>query len=660
MVDVRIRMLGRLVILVGNTDARPRGRKASAMVAVLALAPDGVSTRDHLAGLFWSDRGEEQARASLRQALAEIRAGSLGLAGAVLIGRDAVTLAGHRVATDVAGIIAACERGDVKALAALMDAVDGVLLIGFDGLSPGFDQWLRVERARQCERIVGTVLARGPLLLGKAEAGDLQAILRGLDTLDPANEAVARLGMEADRRDGDLAGLHRRYRRLSADLQREFGARPSDTTRAVFARLTALDAAGPPAPQTLDRPRPDPVPRTAPIVMVSPITAPGGGLLAAEIAEIATDDIRVALGRHPEVRVAMLEGLDLDRVEQVCGSALAAYMLSGRVREVEGAMRVVLQLGNIRSRVVAWSGQVQIDRTEIAEAVERIVTCSVGAVVPAIDRDLGAELRRRSDRGLDDAVACYARGRHLVRTGRTLDVVREGMLLLEQTIARDPVHVGARLLLAQLYNTDLWQQVTGHDVGAYRDKALGLVLEAAAIEPENARTGLKLAWCYLRRRDWDSCERRLTAALKAAPYDADAINEGALATLYLGDLDRAGALMQRAFALNPFPPADYHADFALLCSMRGDAALAEEHFEASGEKQLQYAAARLANMSALPRAANRRPALRDEVRARFADAWLPAGEPRTADMLDWFEQTYVFRLPEHRAFWRERLTAGLA
>lgn len=689
MVEVRVRVLGGLRVEADGVDARPRGRKAGALLGVLALAPGGVE-RDRLADLLWSDRGEEQARGSLRHALAELRAGPLGAAGAVAIGRERAML-GERVDVDVAGIMAAVAAGDVAALAGRMAAVEGAPLAGFDGLSPGFDQWLRIERERGCERIVGAVLALSGPLLKEARPGDLQAILRGLDALDPANEVVARLGMTADARDGDLAGLHRRYRRLADDLRREFGARPGEETRALFARLTA--GAGPAAPDRggtgpLSHPfshqehavggregeRAGAAParagqsaaRTAPVVMVSPIAAPGGSRAAADIAGIATDDIRVALGRQSDVRVAMLDGpdaLDLDRVERACGGALAAYLLSGHLRELDGDTRVTLQLGNLRSRVVAWSGQVHVDRAKVSDAAERIVAAAAGAVVPAIDRDLSAQLRADGMTGGGaserDAAALYARGRRLVRASGSPDAVREGMALLEEAIARDPAHVGARLLLAQLHNTDLFGLVAGHDVDAWRARALALVQEAAALDPGNARIGMKLAWCYLRRHEWDACERRLAAALDAAPYDADAVNEGALAVLQLGDLDRAEALMRRAFALNPFPPADYHADYAMCLAMRGDPTGAEEHFEASGEPRLQYAAARLANLSALPAAAPRRSGLAGEVRARFAAAWSRPHPFATGDLADWLDHTFVFRLPEHRAFWRDRFIAGL-
>src|SRR5215472_14141136 len=48
-------------------------RKTRALLAYLALAMGRPLGRDKLANLLWSDRGDKQARDSLRQALAELR-----------------------------------------------------------------------------------------------------------------------------------------------------------------------------------------------------------------------------------------------------------------------------------------------------------------------------------------------------------------------------------------------------------------------------------------------------------------------------------------------------------------------------------------------------------------------------------------------------------
>lgn len=106
-------------------------RKAQALLAVLALTPGMQRTREQLTALLWSDRGDDQARASLRQVLSGLRK-DLGDANieALRIGDDSIGL--DRSAVTVA------------------DAEDGAVLL--DGMSirdEAFEEWLRDERLRQ-------------------------------------------------------------------------------------------------------------------------------------------------------------------------------------------------------------------------------------------------------------------------------------------------------------------------------------------------------------------------------------------------------------------------------------------------------------------------------------------------------------------------------
>jgi DNA-binding SARP family transcriptional activator len=69
-----VNLLGGLEIRTADgRDITPSGKKLRALIACLALAPAGGWPRERLTAIFWGDRAEEQARASLRQALAEIR-----------------------------------------------------------------------------------------------------------------------------------------------------------------------------------------------------------------------------------------------------------------------------------------------------------------------------------------------------------------------------------------------------------------------------------------------------------------------------------------------------------------------------------------------------------------------------------------------------------
>src|SRR4051794_24463973 len=69
-----IQVIGAFRVLARNgEDLTPPGRKARALLAILALTPTRRRSRPALQDKLWSDRGPEQGAASLRQTLTEIR-----------------------------------------------------------------------------------------------------------------------------------------------------------------------------------------------------------------------------------------------------------------------------------------------------------------------------------------------------------------------------------------------------------------------------------------------------------------------------------------------------------------------------------------------------------------------------------------------------------
>jgi adenylate cyclase len=107
-----------------------KSQKAQALLAYLALPPGKPRSREEIMALLWSDRGEAQARASLRQVLTGLRK-DLGEQAmkALNITDDAVSLDPDRVTVAVAG------AGEE-------------LLAGFHLHDPAFEEWLRDERLR--------------------------------------------------------------------------------------------------------------------------------------------------------------------------------------------------------------------------------------------------------------------------------------------------------------------------------------------------------------------------------------------------------------------------------------------------------------------------------------------------------------------------------
>ncbi|MEE8153048.1 MAG: tetratricopeptide repeat protein [candidate division NC10 bacterium] len=107
-----------------------KSRKARALLAYLALPPGKPRSREQIMALLWSDRGDQHARSSLRQALSGLRK-DLGeeRLSALRITDEALTLDPARVVVEPAA------PGDV-------------LLDGLHLADPAFEDWLRDERLR--------------------------------------------------------------------------------------------------------------------------------------------------------------------------------------------------------------------------------------------------------------------------------------------------------------------------------------------------------------------------------------------------------------------------------------------------------------------------------------------------------------------------------
>jgi len=112
----------------------PRVRKTRAVLGVLALSAPRPVLREHLAGLLWSRREREQARASLRQAVHELQVLLQPLGEALLRPeRNHLQLDATLVWTDVHALARA-----TPARPEVLDLFDGPLMEDLNGLDGAF------------------------------------------------------------------------------------------------------------------------------------------------------------------------------------------------------------------------------------------------------------------------------------------------------------------------------------------------------------------------------------------------------------------------------------------------------------------------------------------------------------------------------------------
>ena len=124
----------------GGKALTPRAQKSQAILAMLALSSRGSRSRVWLRDKLWSDRPEDQASASLRQALLDIRK-CLGHSRDILVtDKNTVSLRMDLIILDTEEILANAQAGGKDDLAAEH------FLEGVDVRDPEFEEWLMLER----------------------------------------------------------------------------------------------------------------------------------------------------------------------------------------------------------------------------------------------------------------------------------------------------------------------------------------------------------------------------------------------------------------------------------------------------------------------------------------------------------------------------------
>jgi WD40 repeat protein/DNA-binding SARP family transcriptional activator len=236
---LELRVLGQFEVRVNDAVAVLASRPAQSLLAYLALSAGRAHRREKLAGLFWPDADEDNARANLRHGLWRIRktieAQRTG-PGYLVSDELAVAFdAGADYWLDADVLVAGGDA--VHALQDSLDVYRGELLPGF------YDDWVSPER----ERLAAVFQRKMQRLLDR-----LTDDRRWTDVLEWANRWVAvghapepayRALMHAHSELGNRSGVAMAYQHCRTALFHDLGVEPSPQTQRLFARLAAAEDA---------------------------------------------------------------------------------------------------------------------------------------------------------------------------------------------------------------------------------------------------------------------------------------------------------------------------------------------------------------------------------------------------------------------------------
>ena len=556
---LQIAILGGLSLSRAGRQLALPHRKARAILAYLAVMGGGPVSRERLADLLWSS-GEARSRHALRTTVFELKRVLAACGIPMSYGADALSLEPGTWELDLSVALASIARGEIPASLAAYPGNIARVLAGCEDLSEGVSAWIRELRADvqlAFRRAIGVAMADHAI-----PRASRKAIAELATRVDPLDEAACRALMQFAAEDGETSVALRTYTRLYEGLDHELGMEPAEETQALVAaikvgRVTVLHPVLPqPAP-----PQPALPPATLavlPLAAASPDLAPfADGIHEGTIHVLSGIGDLFVIARGTAMRYGP-GTIDPREVGRELG---VAYVLSGRVSDAGGGLRVTTELVSTSNGVVIRSDRHEVARADRFGLHDRIAELMVATLAPAVKEHDLARARRKPP-AEQTAYDLMLQGVDL-QYALSQSTYDHAGALLEEAIRRDPGFAPAHAYLATWHNFRIgqgWSPDRAADAAAAeRHAAIALDLD------RNNAVALAIHGqvCSFHQRNYRLARRYLDRALEVGPSCPVAWTLSSATHSWTGQGAEAVAHARRALALSPRDPFAFFAEHML-------------------------------------------------------------------------------------------------
>lgn len=228
-----LRTLGACTLSLDGETVRMATRKNLALIAYLAFCPSHAETRQRLAGLLWGESSEENARTSLRQAIANLSQLRTTTGEPLIsVDRNIVTLNMSVLVVDLLAADEQLQRGIVADHFVNNFQFEDAFLSSIENIDPSFANWLQQRRSALRSDLIRKFSA---ILDRSNDPEEMMRISSAILNLDSCNEPACRAAMLASCMIGDFTGALRRYNELWSRLHSEFDTEPDRSTQELVA-----------------------------------------------------------------------------------------------------------------------------------------------------------------------------------------------------------------------------------------------------------------------------------------------------------------------------------------------------------------------------------------------------------------------------------------
>jgi TolB-like protein/DNA-binding SARP family transcriptional activator len=574
--------------LLGRFEARlPSGkvfslptRKTETLLAYLALVP-GPHSRDHLTNLLWSDRGEQQARNSLRQALNALKKLLDGIEPNPLqIEHTNVNLASQSIEIDAVKLEELTRDQTPQAANLAITLYRGEFMEGVVVRDSNGEEWLAFERERYRKHATD---ALEKVLEFQIETGEQDKAAKSgerLVSLDPLNESGWRrlMGVYATRGDRNYALMA--YKRCCEVLNKELGVEPSQETAELETAIRSgnFDA-------TFVEVEPDQMPTNdhysavpaepamssltkKPSIVVLPFDNLSGDPEQDYFSDGITEDIITELTRFHSLFVIArnssfaFKGQAMDVTE--IGKKLGVqFVVAGSVRKSGGRIRIATQLVETSTGNHLWAERYDRNLADIFAVQDEVASQIVTMVPGHVDMANRVRSERKPVQDMS-AYDLFLRADHILHWNVGS---REAKRLLKQSLEIDPTYARAHARLATVYGFSIFAH--GLDVEKALASARIHAETATKLDPSDPVINASLADTYLIAGEHALAGHHIDKAIALNPNDFFVMVIAAEVKDYLGDYEAAIKWTNKAMLSDPYSADSFREIFFEHYYIRG-------------------------------------------------------------------------------------------
>ncbi len=636
-------LIGTWRVSFGGTDIRIANRKTSAILACLALSETPQLSRERLLGMLWSEADSDRARASLRQALHELREGvvSAGFEGFETDKLQVGLMPGSFV-TDVGEVMQAAERGEAHPLALTQSSLTEELLRPLESVDPAFEAWVSGKR-----RFIEDTLTRAyekALASAATPAPHRETLARALAGLDPTNEIAVRQHMITRFERGDVAGALHAYKNLWDLLSEEFDTEPSRMTQDLFVQIKMAEESGAASGPTDAGLSDNAVAKARPVAFRNALAE----RLVISVAPFDVDGV-------PHDRQYLVHGFRRDLlsslvrfrewlVREASAPAQAAsshdeYAIEASAFAESDGLRLALMLKDNASGVYLWSERFRVSVERWAETQQSIVRRIAAVLNVQISSGRLAQL---ADRGSEDATAYDRWLKAQVETFSWNPVPWTAALAAMRTLARErPGFSPAFSSVTQMLNSSQFVLIGKIPDAAHVAEAIDHGLEATRLDPVDTRGHLALGWAYAMGGQHDRAVVHHDLAVELNDNDPWTLMSGGLGAACRLRHDIALARAERAMELSISPGPMQLLYWANIAFLRGDYATCVSIDPAVWRNRTYSGGWFVAALGQLGRHKQAKLAFEDFA-GRIRNGWLNGPVPDDAAIGCWFLKLWPF------------------